>query len=135
MPRLSIWFIRGGLAYLATGFTFGALVLFNKGLPISPLVWRLLPAHIEFLLVGWTVQLIMGVAFWVLPRFSRAPRRGDVRLAWLAFILLNGGIGLVVAGSLTPGLAWLNLPGRCAEAGAALAFTLHAWPRVKPAGA
>lgn len=134
MPRLSIWFIRSGLAYLATGFTFGALMLFNKGLPVSSLVWRLLPAHVEFLLVGWTVQLIMGVAFWVLPRFSQAPRRGDIRLAWLSFILINVGIGLVVSGSFTPGLAWLNLPGRGAEAGAALAFALHAWPRVKPTG-
>jgi heme/copper-type cytochrome/quinol oxidase subunit 1 len=132
MPRLTVWFIRAGLAYLAAGFTFGALMLFNKGLPLSPLVWRLLPAHIEFLLVGWTVQLIMGVAFWVLPRFSRAPRRGDIRLAWLAFLLLNGGIGLVVASPLISGLSWLNLLGRCAQAGAALAFALHAWPRVKP---
>ena len=60
MPRLSIWFIRSALIYLALGFTFGALLLANKGFPIIPEIWRLLPAHIELLLVGWTLQLAMG---------------------------------------------------------------------------
>lgn len=90
MPRLSIWFIRAALIYLAVGFTFGALLLANKGFPISPQLWRLLPAHIELLLVGWTLQLAMGVAFWILPRIRAT--RGVVRPAWAAFALLNGGL-------------------------------------------
>ena len=34
MPRLSVWFIRLSLIYLALGFTFGGLLLLNKGLPL-----------------------------------------------------------------------------------------------------
>ena len=138
MPRLSALFIRAALIYLALGLTLGMLLLWNKGVLISPLIWLLLPAHIEFLLAGWTVHLALGVAFWILPRWQMGQRsaggdiRGDVRGASLAFVLLNLGIWCVV---LTP---WLGLPawvlslGRACEAAAAAAFAVHAWPRVKP---
>lgn len=130
MPRLSVWFVRGALCYLAIGFTFGALLLANKGVAIHPLVWRLLPAHIEFLLFGWTVQLAFGVAFWILPRWQT--QRGDVRPAWLALVLLNAGIWLVVSVSWLAAPAWVLATGRVLEAGAMAAFAWHAWPRVKP---
>lgn len=135
MPRLSIWAIRAALVYLAVGFTFGGLMLVNKGIPLSPALWSLLPAHIEFLLVGWTVQLVMGMAFWILPRFSREPRRGNVPLAWFSVILLNLGVWLVGFGPLLVGIAWLQAAGRAAEIGAGLAFSAHAWPRIKATGA
>ena len=134
MPRLSVWFVRAALLHFATGFTFGALLLWNKALPLGAQVslwtWRLLPAHMELLLVGWTVQLAMGVAFWILPRWRS--QRGDVRPAWAAFILLNGGVLVVAAAALAPEPAWGIFIGRALEVGAAVAFALHAWPRVKP---
>lgn len=134
MPRLSVLYVRAALVYLALGLTVGMLLLWNKGMAISPMIWLLLPAHIEFLLIGWTVQLALGVAFWILPRWQigHGGVRGNVRGAWIALALLNLGIWCVV---LTP---WLNLPwwvlslGRICEAAAAAAFALHAWPRVKP---
>ena len=132
MPRLSTWFIKASLIYLATGFTLGALMLANKGLRFSPLAWRLLPVHIELLLTGWIVQLAMGVAFWILPRFQSS--RGDVRPAWAAFALLNGGLLLVAAGTLLGAPGWIALAGRLAEVAAVAAFALNAWPRVKPIG-
>jgi hypothetical protein len=132
MPRLSCWFIRAALLYLALGITFGSLILFHKGIPFYPFIWRFLPLHVEFLLFGWTVQLVMGVAFWIFPRFWRS--RGDERPAWLAFALLNLGVWLAGAGPLLAAPPWLILIGRLAEAGAAAAFVWHAWPRVKPPG-
>ncbi len=130
MPRLSRLFIQASLVYLALGFTFGALMLFNKGVPLTPALWRLLPMHVEFLLLGWTVQLAMGVAFWILPRFSSS--RGNEKPAWAAFFLLNIGVWLAGAGPLVgvPGI--VVLLGRLMEAGAAAAFAVHAWPRIKP---
>jgi hypothetical protein len=133
MPRLSRWFIRASLVYLALGFTFGGLMLFNKGILLSVWLWQLLPAHIEFLLLGWTVQLAMGVAFWILPRFSSL--RGNERAAWIAFVLLNAGIWIAGIGQLIGSPAWMILVGRAAEVGAAVAFVIHAWPRVKPLSA
>ncbi|MCL4863485.1 MAG: hypothetical protein KJZ93_29035 [Caldilineaceae bacterium] len=132
MPRLAVWAIRAALLYLALGFTFGALILWNKGLPLHPQLWRLLPAHIDFLLFGWTMQLVLGVAYWILPRFQT--RRGNPLLAWLAFALLNVGVWLVSMAPFAPAPGFLNLGGRLAECAAALAFAAHAWPRIKPAG-
>jgi hypothetical protein len=111
--------------------TLGALLLIHKGVPIHPALWRLLPPHIEFLLLGWTLQLAIGVAFWILPRLTRGPERGNETLAWWAFGLLNVGVCLVGVGWMLPVPGWLPLLGRMIEAAAAIAFAAHAWPRVK----
>lgn len=132
MPRLSVWFIRAALIHLALGVTIGGLILAHKGIPLHPLLWRLLPAHIEFLLFGWTVQLVMGVGFWIFPRFRRS--RGNEQPAWLAFGLLNAGVWLAGLGPVLGAPAFVLLLGRLAEVGAAAAFALHVWPRIKPPG-
>ncbi len=132
MPRLSQWYIRLALIDLLLGFTFGALMLANKGLPIHPALWRLLPAHIELLLVGWTLQLALGVAFWILPRFWEGPPRGNENGAWIALFLLNAGVWLVALSAILGLPSWANLLGRAAELGAAIAFGLHIWPRIVP---
>jgi hypothetical protein len=130
MPRLSCWFIRTSLIYLAIGFTLGGLLLANKGFPFYPLIWRLLPSHYEFLLIGWIVELAMGMIFWIMPRFSAGTPRGNESLIWTSFFLMNLGIWLVVGESLLP-LAWLMPAGRLLEAGAAVLFGIGSWPRVK----
>lgn len=132
MPKLTVWFVRASLLYLATGFTLGALMLSNKGIPLNPWLWRLLPAHIEVLLLGWIAQFAMGVAFWMLPRFHSS--RGDVRPAWAAFFLLNTGLLLAGFGAMLGLPAWLVLVGRLLEITAVAAYAFHAWPRVKPFG-
>lgn len=134
MPRLSQLYIRFAFIYLLLGFTIGSLLLAHKGVPIHPALWILLPAHMEFLLFGWIVQLTMGVAFWILPRFWKAPRRGNETGAQIALVLLNVGIWLIVIGSwLSPILPlrhYLMASGRLLEIGAAVAFASHLWPRV-----
>lgn len=135
MPRLSVWTLRLALIYLLAGFTLGALMLANKGLGFDAALWNLLPAHIDFLLLGWTLQLVIGVAFWILPRFSKAPRRGNENLAWTTIILLNAGIWIDGVGPVLLHFSYLNLLGRGLMILAALTFAFHAWPRVKPSGA
>jgi hypothetical protein len=132
MPRLSQWFIRLALLHLALGFTFGALMLANKGLPLHPALWRLLPLHIELLLVGWTMQLALGVAFWILPRFLTAQPRGNETGAWLALILLNGGLWLFNLGTFFGASQIVVFFGRLAEGAAVAAFAWHIWPRIIP---
>jgi hypothetical protein len=135
MPCLSCWFIRASLLYLAVGFTSGALLLGHKGVPMHPALWRLLAPHIEFVLLGWTLQLAMGVAFWILPRHTQGPERGREVTIWLAFALLNGGVLMVGLGWMLGAPALIPLLGRVAEAGSAVAFAAHAWRRVRPFGA
>jgi cbb3-type cytochrome oxidase subunit 1 len=130
MPRLSQWMIRAALLYLLLGFTFGALLLTHKGIPLHPALWSWLPAHIEFLLMGWIVQLIMGVAFWILPRFWQKPVRPYESFAQIAFLLLNVGIWLVVAATTFRAGQNLLIAGRLVEMSAVLFFALHAWKRL-----
>jgi cbb3-type cytochrome oxidase subunit 1 len=134
MPRLSVLFIRASLVYLVLGFSFGGLMLINKGFPVHFFLWRLLPSHIEFVLFGWIVLLVMGMGFWILPRFSSQPVRGNETLAWLAFIMVNVGIIFIVLASLGVGGAWLTFLGRMAEAVGVFLFVAHAWPRIKGFG-
>jgi hypothetical protein len=119
---------------LLLGFTFGGLLLAHKGVPIHPALWSLLPAHMEFLLIGWVVQLTMGVAFWVAPRFWKAPRRGNETGAYLALWLLNAGIllvaGAVLLSAFSPWDTWALLLGRVLEMLAAAAFATHLWQRI-----
>jgi len=132
MPRLSRWFVRSAFIYLIIGFTFGGLILIQKGIPFNAKVWRLLPAHIELVLFGWTIQLIMGVGFWIFPRFRR--KRGNETLGWIAYGLFNIGIWLSVLTSIFHLYGPLIFGGRLAELAGIAAFVMHAWPRIKRPG-
>jgi hypothetical protein len=84
--------------------------------------------------MGWTVQLALGVAFWILPRFRTGRERGREVFAWVAYGLLNLG---VLAAAIGPAIGLppaVPLLGHSAEALAAASFALHAWPRVKVFG-
>jgi hypothetical protein len=131
MPRLSVYFIRASLVYLLLGFTFGGLMLANKGILISPMIWALLPLHMEFAFVGWMIQLAMGVAFWILPRFNKGAPRGDERLAWLALFLINAGIFFVICDFFFD-TSWLMFTARTMEMLALTAFVLGHWRRIRP---
>lgn len=131
MPRLSVYFIRAALIHALLGFTVGALLLANKGIMFSPAIWSLLPLHIEFAFIGWMVQLAMGVAFWILPRFSSSSPRGNEKLVWAAFVLLNTGIFFVVIQSFF-GVNGFALTGRIMELLGLAAFAAGNWKRIKP---
>ena len=130
MPRVCAWFVRASLIHLMIGFTLGALLLADLGLPGAGPRWlaEFRPLHVETLLFGWVVQLVMGVALWIFPRFGvpRSPH-GRPGLAWAAFALLNAGV--VIAG-LTPAV----FAGRLVEVGAAGAFAANLWGRVRASG-
>ncbi len=128
MPRLTVWALRGALASLLVGFSLGMLMLANKGVPFWPGARGLLPAHIELLLVGWLAQLALGMAYWILPRFSGGSR-GNTTLVAAAVALLNLGVWLVALQGL---LGALLLAGRICEALAGGLFALHAWGRIRP---
>jgi hypothetical protein len=129
---VSVWFVRAALAYLVLGVTLGALLLWNVGLPFRDDLWRLGPAHVEFLLVGWTAQLTLGVALWIFPRLRLGSLpQGRVGLAWAGWGLLNAGIWLVATGRMTGG-AMLAASGRALELAAVLVCAANLWGRVRP---
>lgn len=133
MPPLSQWAIRAALLYFLVGLTLGMLMLANKGTPIDPSLWRLMPAHVEFLLLGWVAQLGLAVAHWIVPRF-RGGDYGRLRVAWFSVVLLNAGVLLVGGGTALGAPNWVSLVGRLLEGGAAVTFAIYIWPRVRPLG-
>jgi cbb3-type cytochrome oxidase subunit 1 len=129
-----VWLVRSALCYLAIGVLTGAVLLVNRGVFLGGWVGRLRPVHIEFLLIGWTLQLALGVAFWILPRFRAGSERGRERSAWLSYVLLNTGVLAVAVGQAIGLPPAVPLLGHTAEALAAVTFALYAWPRVKGFG-
>lgn len=131
MPRLSVYFVRASLVYMLPAFTFGGLLLANKGVMISPVIWALLPVHIEFAFMGWMAQFALGIGFWILPRYGSGAPRGDERWSWLCFALVNAGIILIVANSIA-GVQALGFGARGLELLGFAAFAIGNWGRVKP---
>ena len=134
MPRLTVWMVRSALLQLGLGITLGALMLWNKGSLFDLRIWLLVSTHLELLIVGWLIQLALGVAFWVLPRFTQEPRYGNVRLGWLGFVLLNAGVLLVILSIWIGALVNLLPVGRLVELIAAALLVSVLWPRVKTFG-
>ncbi|PJF41060.1 MAG: hypothetical protein D6737_00475 [Chloroflexi bacterium] len=134
MPKLSVWLVRAALLHMGVGFLFGALILFHKGLPLYNWIWRLLNLHTELMIFGWTMQLVMGVAFFALPRLSgRDNRYGAEQLGWWSFYLLNGGVILTAFGRWFT-INILMLSGRFFVLIAVMLYVRMIWPRVKPFG-
>ncbi len=139
MPRLSCYFIRAALIYLALGALLGGLILSAKGAPSTlGWAWQFLPAHIQLVIGGWLIQLSLGVAYWILPRRDGTGDRGRPAAAWLCFAALNVGVaGAAILLALRAVLqaAWLDALLGLAALGQVLAlaaFAWHAWPRVAP---
>lgn len=132
MPRGSIWLVRTAFAHLALGFLLGATLLAGKSLGTGPgAPW--LAVHREMLLFGWLVQLALGVAWWIFPKFAGDQPYGDPRFPYAAWGALNGGI-LATGLGLLWSLPWLAAAGRLGVAGAVLLLVIGLRPRVKPFG-
>jgi hypothetical protein len=134
MPKLSVWMVKASLVYMGIGFFFGSLILHHKGIQIYPWTWKLLNPHIEIMIFGWTIQLVMGVAFAILPRFSdRDNRYGAEYLGWWSFYLMNSGVALTALAEWHV-MIHLVFVGRLLVLLAILTFTIMIFPRVKPLG-
>ena len=137
MPPLGRLMVRTALLWLLFGFILGGLVLANKGLGWWPALWRFRASHAHILLVGWTVQFSIGVAFWILPRLGGGSR-GREGLVRLGYAALNAGVALAFLYDLLLAAADSGVVRFLPLAAGALyvvAFGLIAsqlWPRVLP---
>jgi len=138
VPLPTIWLVRAALVHLLVGTALGTVLLLAKaGVGVPPWVGRTWPLHGEMMLLGWMVQLAMGVAYWILPKHAQAPVRGRVAPVIAAALLINVGVvGAGLAPALGVGSARIGLAvaGRIAELAAVLLFASNAWPRIKAFG-
>ena len=150
MPTTTRVSVQASIIYLILGAALGALMLVNGWLPLGPAIAYVKPAHVQFLVVGWLTQLILGVGWWLFPPMAARlhsqsyPRgqaqRGSEPLFWVTFALLNAGVMLYAVfeplyiwtgAGLFGGLAVLS--GLCLFA-TALAFVVNLWRRVRQLG-
>ncbi|MCB0109512.1 MAG: hypothetical protein KDE53_26500 [Caldilineaceae bacterium] len=137
MPLVTRFFIRSGLLYLIAALLTGLLLAGQVALRLPPWVTTLTPVYFHLFLVGWVTQLIIGVAYWMFPKWSRTRPRGSTLLAWGCYVLLNLGLLLrVVAEPLQStrpslGLGWAIVLAALLQWLGGVAFVLNTWSRVK----
>lgn len=131
MPALARYAVRTSLVYLLAALLVGvALVAF-------PQVPGLTPVYFHLFMVGWVTQFIMGVAFWMFPKFTRERPRGSPALGWVVYGLLNLGLLLRAVGEpLTAGAGgerwgWLLVASALLQWLAGMGFIGNTWLRIK----
>lgn len=92
--------IRAALLWLLIGGITGTILLAGKGLSFWSGAGTLLPVHINAVIFGWKIQFVLGVAYWMLPKYLEKPIRGPVTPARFALLGINAGLLLTLPGHL-----------------------------------
>ena len=135
MPLLTRWYIKASFVYLLAAFGLGLWLAAAPGLSLPTV--GISPLFFHFFLVGWVTQLIFGIAYWMLPKFSRQRPHRSETLARAVFVLLN--TGLLLRGLAEPRItadgssfcAWTLLLSALLQWLACLGFVVNTWARVK----
>ncbi len=137
MPTLTRWFIKIGMLYFVMGLLMGSILLAQPALGWST-QWQVLrPVYLHFLLIGWVTQIIMGVGYWMFPKYSKEKPRGNEKIGWSVLILLNIGLILRAIGEpamiLVPqaGLGWTLAVASLCLLLAGWGFIFNTWGRIK----
>ena len=79
MPYVSRLFIKTGIAYLVVTFVAGAVMLSLEALghPV-PFIIGIEHGHAGF--IGWLVNMVIGVAYWLLPANRTAMPGGNMQV-------------------------------------------------------
>jgi cbb3-type cytochrome oxidase subunit 1 len=134
MPRVARWFIKAGLVYLVLALLAGVLIQARAVADLPGWVAGLRPVHIHLLVVGWITQLIIGVGYWMFPKFSRERPRGSQTLAWITFGLINAGLILRTVAeprAFDADLGWMLALSAVLQVVAGWLFVFNTWPRIK----
>lgn len=135
MPVLTRWFIKASLLYLV--ISLGISVWLAAEVVGAPHISGLSAVFFHFFLVGWVTQIIIGIAFWFLPKYSRERPRRSESLAWAVFWLLN--IGLLFRGIAEPNFmkgqdqlrGYILIFSAIFQWLAGLFFVINSWGRIK----
>ena len=135
MPLIVRWYLRTALVMFVLALLVALAQSLGAILPSLPP--GLTPVYFHLLMVGWVTQFILGVAIWMLPRYSQEKPRGNERLSWGTYALLNTGLLARAFGepvnAIYPGTAWgwLLVLSALLQWLAGLFFVINAWRRVK----
>ena len=137
MPPLTRWHIKTALVYFVAALLAGIMLALRAVLELPAVIGVLSPVYFHLLMVGWVTQLIFGVAHWMFPKFSPKQPRGNERLGWATYWLLNAGLLLRVLGEplltlqASTFFGWLVAFSAVLQWLAGLGFVANVWGRVK----
>jgi len=137
MPLLTRLFVKTAIVYFVAALLTGLLLAARPVLGLPPIVAGLSPVYFHLLMVGWITQLILGVAHWMFPRYTKEQPRGRDWLTWATFLLLNSGLLLRVIAEPARTVSadvvwgWLLALSALLQWLAGMAFVANLWPRVK----
>lgn len=137
MPTITRTFIKTALAYALLGTLLSALWLINAVWPLHPLLGAIQPTALHMIVIGWLTQLIVGVALWMFPIWSKELPRGPAWLGWTCYGLLNAGLLLRMIGEplsarqAGPTTAWILVVSAVLHVAALWLFAGLVWRRVR----
>ena len=137
MPAITRYFIKAAILYFGAGLLTSFLVSAQKMLNLPSFFQSMTPTYLHMLVVGWITQLIIGVAYWMFPKYSKEQPRGNEKVGWVVLIALNAGLILRTIGeplaALMPdkGYGWLLVLASLLLLIAGWGFVFNTWSRVK----
>jgi len=137
MPPLTRWFIKTSLVYFILALTVGLFLAVQGIWSLSLRLAGMFPVYIHLLVEGWLTLLIMGVVFWMFPKYTRDRPRGSEALGWATYILVN--VGLIIRvisepiNTQQPAMlwGWLLVTAAVLQWSGGMAFVANTWSRVK----
>jgi cbb3-type cytochrome oxidase subunit 1 len=137
MPTVTRLFLKTALLFFILALLSGVAVMARPLLNLPRFFAGLTPVYFHLFMVGWITQLIIGIAYWMFPRYSREQPRGSDRLIWATYGLLNLGLLLRVIAepaqiaTPAPAWGWLLAFSALLQWLAGMAFIANTWPRVR----
>lgn len=137
VPLLTRVWIKSGLVYFVLALLLGLLLALDSAGVLQLSIQGLFASYIHFITVGWITQLIMGVVFWMFPKYTQAkPRRSDWA-GWVSYATLNVGLVLRLVGEPlyatlhTRWAGWMMAVAALFMLIGGIAFVVNTWGRVK----
>jgi len=137
MPPLTRWFVKTSLVYFVLALVTGLLRTMTAIWKLPFPTGGLFPIYIHLLAEGWITLLIMGVIFWMFPKYSREKPHGSEMLGWLSYWLVNSGLLLRIISETASAQqpftvwGWLLVLSAAIQWAGGMAFVLNTWGRVK----
>ena len=133
-------YIKTAISFLALGFVLGVWMIVRRELwGVFPTVYET-SAHTHAILVGFVMEMILGVALWLFPRPDKTDVRYSPRAAEAAYWLVTVGTAGRVAGELlrpavsSLALRWAVVLFALAQGAGLLVFFHTMWTRSRPLG-
>jgi hypothetical protein len=137
MPPLTRLFVKTSFIYFVVALLAGVAFAARTLIPLPGFAAALTPIYFHLFMVGWVTEMIIGVGYWMFPKFTRQQPRGSDELTWATYLLLNCGLLLRIvaepAQAMQPNLlwGWLLVCSALLQWLAALLFVANTWPRIK----